>query len=183
MRIQTSPAYQLQAKGSRGVELDVGFEEVVATKTRATKNKKRDPYDSSSSEGFVSELSDWDIKEADLEKTTTIRYERPEGVKALAPRKNEQSEEDSDASYYDEEEDPESDFEQTVKEATEHIQQQKEKRTQPAADAKTESKSAPKKPQQQQQKKPEGGFQSRGGRGGLGNANASKARGGKREKI
>lgn len=51
------------------------------------KDKKRDPYDSSSSEGFVSELSDWDINEADFVQAKTIRYNRPEGVKALPPKK------------------------------------------------------------------------------------------------
>jgi hypothetical protein len=75
------------AKGSRGVEQDFGFEEVAAVKTRAIKTKKRDPYDSSSSEGFVSELSDWDINEADMVQSTTIRFNRPEGVKGLPPKK------------------------------------------------------------------------------------------------
>lgn len=92
-------------KGSRGAEQDLDFEE-VAVKTRTMKEKKRDPYDSSSSDGFVSELSDWDVNENDFQGSTTIRYERPAGQKAFAAKSKADAnvEYDSEGSEYDEEE-------------------------------------------------------------------------------
>jgi hypothetical protein len=53
------------SKGSRGVENDLIFEE-VGSKQRAMKDKKRDPYDSTSSDELMSELSEWEIDEAQI---------------------------------------------------------------------------------------------------------------------
>ena len=130
------------------------------------KNKVRDPYDSSSSEGYLSELSEWDLPEDGPTKSTTIRYERPEGVKGTAAKQTQPaSDDESEESYYDEEE--EAEVEETVKEATQHIQQQKEKRTQPAAAAQKAENGKPAAPaKQQEQRKPQ--MQPRG-RGGMGN--------------